>query len=1614
MRKTSAFLAAFLFTASFTGSVWSVSAEETAVETEKPATAQTQNSESKPEENSGTENTESEENKQSETETTESSSENEQNAGEPEEEEPKEEHAALKKFVKGVTENEDQANELMNKLLAREMNAADAVRDFFSKKNYDDTEEGRKQFIADLCKYVYMNDGEFDREYAAKKAFFDFGVSRDYFLMRFVLSDIFNNFCNDEGIDRGNIPITENRDKNPQVTGYVQKLYNIVLGRRADTDGLNNWTGEIINNGKTAAGVLASFLNSEEFRNKNTSNEDYAAVLFRMCRDTDPDGETLNGFVSETLAKGHTREAVLRKFVRSDEFTKYCEDRKINRGDIEVGGWTTNADGFKCYYSPDTGLMQRGHVLVDGIPCYFDNDGTLRTDWSDLKNIVPAKADVYTFTEMERNLASLQQQYPSLVRIGSLGATFDGRQIYDLIIGNADAEKQIVIKTGSSAAEAELSRVLLADAENFLKNYRTGEFDGKAYTELYDKCCVHIIPMSNPDGISIGQFGADGMRNPALKARVRSIYLSDLKAMEQKITREEYFALWKANALGVDLSMNDSGYAGTAKSKNSPSSSGYAGTSKDSEAEIKAFGAFKKEHESAEYIPFTKFSESLQKNGTALPELMTIKNEASNSENEKTSDQKTEEVSTGTKEEVSVFPVDAMGASHDEKELSAYVDFLYHRVFGRDPDREGFVFWNDTLESGKCTPLELVYMFAGSRELERKNISNEEFVKILYRVTGAREPSGEELSKYTGLISDGYSRNYVMSRIIEVQADEFKKTCERFGLETAAEGSEGWNDGPEGRYYVQNGIRVRDDLRNLDGFTFYFDKNGYLSDGNCKIGSSQYYVKDGYLITRKGFDWEKEFRSGNIRSDSGRAFRMDVPVDYQFLYNRVICTFGGEDKRVRESGCGATSASMVMRYLTGRNDETFNPEYLFEWAYKNGEYFGYGLAESTITKFLSMAGLDSYWIDPSAEKVTRALRAGRPVIALVREGYFTSSGHYIVLTGVTRDGYVTVNDPNNSSMGRMEYKLSTVISQAKCFMICGISEENDNKPEEEPKQTEPAPGPEPVVTTAEEPKQTEPASSPEPAVTTVEEPKQTEPTPSPEPAVTTVEEPKQTEPVITTVEEPKEPEIPEEQKLKNSFVKRLYNIVLDREPDASEIDLWTGRLDSGDATADSALFRFFNSDEYKRKNTSDEDFINALYLAATENEAEDIGRDYWKLCLKQGWLRAGVVKQFTMSEKFAALCEKYGIKRGTFDAGGWSKNSDGGVVYCDHESGKPYTGYNVVNNINCYFDESGVLRTDWSNLKSFVDTSSAMYTYEEMVSDINGLKEQYPSLVSIDTLATTADGRPIYDMVIGNRNSDRQIIVHGGCHAREYMGCMLVMNQAEFFLKHYWNGSYSGRSYRELLENYQIHIIPMLNPDGVTLSQKGLDGIRSAELKAGIQEIYRKDLSEGVTGLGLDSYLRSWKANAKGVDINRNFPVPEWSYQDGIIGRPSSAKYNGPSAGSEIETKAVTDLVNSLSGCKAVISYHSSGSMIYWQYHQSGNFLERSRTTANALRNITGYYLLYGENSGGGCSNWVADVKNIFACTIEIGSGDSPLGISQYSGIWNANRDVLPYILSAY
>jgi hypothetical protein len=44
--------------------------------------------------------------------------------------------------------------------------------------------------------------------------------------------------------------------------------------------------------------------------------------------------------------------------------------------------------------------------------------------------------------------------------------------------------------------------------------------------------------------------------------------------------------------------------------------------------------------------------------------------------------------------------------------------------------------------------------------------------------------------------------------------------------------------------------------------------------------------------------------------------------------------------------------------------------------------------------------------------IVAAMENGHPVICLQRKGIFTSGGHFIVLTGVTEDGKILVNDPN--------------------------------------------------------------------------------------------------------------------------------------------------------------------------------------------------------------------------------------------------------------------------------------------------------------------------------------------------------------------------------------------------------------------------------------------------------------------------------------------------------------------------------------------------------------------------------------------------------------------------
>ena len=56
-------------------------------------------------------------------------------------------------------------------------------------------------------------------------------------------------------------------------------------------------------------------------------------------------------------------------------------------------------------------------------------------------------------------------------------------------------------------------------------------------------------------------------------------------------------------------------------------------------------------------------------------------------------------------------------------------------------------------------------------------------------------------------------------------------------------------------------------------------------------------------------------------------------------------------------------------------------------------------------------GLTVTGIGNDPENLVEALKEGKLVIAIMSKGHFTSSGHFIVLRGVTEDGKILVADP---------------------------------------------------------------------------------------------------------------------------------------------------------------------------------------------------------------------------------------------------------------------------------------------------------------------------------------------------------------------------------------------------------------------------------------------------------------------------------------------------------------------------------------------------------------------------------------------------------------------------
>ena len=123
-------------------------------------------------------------------------------------------------------------------------------------------------------------------------------------------------------------------DSRGGVTGYVERLYITVLQRQPDQAGIDSWVAAM-STGTSAAECAAGFFGSDEFRNRELSNDEYLTILYDAMLGREADEGGLAAW-SALLEDGYPRNQVLADFVGSDEFTAICNSFGVTRGDYAV------------------------------------------------------------------------------------------------------------------------------------------------------------------------------------------------------------------------------------------------------------------------------------------------------------------------------------------------------------------------------------------------------------------------------------------------------------------------------------------------------------------------------------------------------------------------------------------------------------------------------------------------------------------------------------------------------------------------------------------------------------------------------------------------------------------------------------------------------------------------------------------------------------------------------------------------------------------------------------------------------------------------------------------------------------------------------------------------------------------------------------------------------------------------------------------------------------------------------------------------------------------------------------------------------------------------------
>ena len=158
----------------------------------------------------------------------------------------------------------------------------------------------------------------------------------------------------------------------------------------------------------------------------------------------------------------------------------------------------------------------------------------------------------------------------------------------------------------------------------------------------------------------------------------------------------------------------------------------------------------------------------------------------------------------------------------------------------------------------------------------------------------------------------------------------------------------------------------------------------------------------------------------NIKKDSyPLLLQYDTRWGYGYYGNSVIAI----------NGCGPTAISTIVAGLTGRSDVT--PSSVASFAEEEGYYVeGVGTSWALMTEGVKKYGIIGQQITLSESSIIKELKQNHPIIASMKPGDFTTTGHFISIVGI-KDKKFIIRDSNSKERSNQLWSYNSLAPQIK-------------------------------------------------------------------------------------------------------------------------------------------------------------------------------------------------------------------------------------------------------------------------------------------------------------------------------------------------------------------------------------------------------------------------------------------------------------------------------------------------------------------------------------------------------------------------------------------------------